>query len=140
MIHWNRFLSLALILAVPPLVAQAGAPRPESGGVALIGDWRGESVCLVKPSACHDEEALYHISALPSSPGRFSMRGDKIVNGKPEFMGTLECGFDERAGILHCDFAKGFLNLALSHNRLQGSMYLPDKTRWRDISLTKVKP
>ena len=29
-----------------------------------LGDWRGMSVCQVKPSGCRDEDSLYHFTAV----------------------------------------------------------------------------
>ena len=107
---------------------------------ALLGDWHGTSLCLVKPSACHDEEALYHVKALPQQSGKFSLQADKIVDGKPVVMGTADCSYDAPKRLLRCDFPKGYIELTLQNDHLDGSMFLPDKTRWREIKLTKARP
>ncbi|HKV92999.1 MAG TPA: hypothetical protein VJW20_10660 [Candidatus Angelobacter sp.] len=106
---------------------------------AVLGDWRGTSLCLVKPSACHDEEALYHLNAAPDKPGKLFLQADKIVDGHPVTMGTSDCSFDAAKKILHCDLGKGYVELTLVGDRLEGTMFLADKTRWREIKLTRIK-
>ena len=88
-------LSTAVILTTVSLGSTQKASGPKSGpnDVALIGDWRGESICVVKPSACHDEESLYHVSPVPQKPGAFSLKADKIVNGRPVYMARVQCGY-----------------------------------------------
>jgi hypothetical protein len=104
---------------------------------AVLGDWRGSSICLVKPSACHDEEALYHVRG--AAAGKLSMQADKIVNGKPEEMGTADCSYEAAKKLLHCAFARGYVDLTLEGEKLEGAMFLTDKTRWREIKLVRVK-
>jgi len=103
----------------------------------VLGDWRGSSICLVKPSACHDEEALYHVRA--AADGKLSMQADKIVNGKPEEMGTADCSYNASNNLLRCSFARGYVDLTLKGEALDGAMFLMDKTRWREIKLQRVK-
>ncbi len=54
-----------------------------------LGDWSGESVFVVRDSACRDEDSLYHVAKLAGKPGWFSMKLDKIVDGKPVTMGAV---------------------------------------------------
>jgi hypothetical protein len=106
---------------------------------AVIGDWHGTSFCLVKPSACHDEEALYHVRSAPGNGGKLVMQADKIVDGKPEAMGNADCSFDPAERLLHCDLGRSYVELTLAGDRLEGAMFRADKTRWREIKLTRVK-
>lgn len=86
----------------------AGAQsKTANSSSAVIGDWHGTSLCLVKPSACHDEEALYHVKQAADKPGYLEVQGDKIVDGQPVTMGTFDCTYDAATKILRCDFAKG---------------------------------
>ena len=143
----NRSCTTTLLVIVA-LAAASGAQTAEKKPAvanaepaqALLGDWHGTSLCLVKPSACHDEEALYHVKALPKQSGKFSVQADKVVNGKPVVMGTTDCSYDAPKRLLHCEWGRGFLDLTLQGGHLDGSMFLPDKTRWREIKLTKVRP
>src|SRR5258708_35369736 len=41
-----------------------------------LGDWSGESVFVVRDSACRDEDSLYHVTKLAGKPGWFSMKLD----------------------------------------------------------------
>jgi hypothetical protein len=106
---------------------------------AVLGDWHGTSLCLVKPSACHDEEALYHVKSAPDKPGKLAMQADKVVDGKPEYMGDADCAYDSTMKLLRCDFPRGYVELTLAGDHLEGAMFLPDKTRWREIKLKRVK-
>lgn len=103
----------------------------------LLGDWRGESVCVVRDSACHDEDSLYHVTRLTGRPGWFSMKLDKVVDGKPVTMGTTECSYDSTKRTLTCEFPRGVLRFTLQPNKMAGTMNLTDGTLWRRIALNK---
>lgn len=119
-----------LIIAV---LATALLPQPDG---ALIGDWRGDSICVVRPSSCVDEKALYHVKKLGQTD-RYSLQADKIVNGEPVNMGTTDCVFAPEKQTLTCELPKGEIHLALRGTHLEGTMNLPDGTLWRNISLAK---
>jgi hypothetical protein len=138
-----RSLILACFFVATGVVAQQqktpatpSSQAIENSREPLDGDWRGSSICLVKPSACRDEEALYQIAKV--EPLRYSLKADKIVDGKPVEMGSADCHFDQSSQALHCEFPKGYLDLTLTDDRLEGAMFLPDKTRWREIKLRKT--
>jgi hypothetical protein len=125
-------LSHILLLAIAaPSLSQTAKPDD-----ALIGDWRGDSVCAVHPSSCVDEKALYHVKKL-GQPDRYSMQADEIVNGHPVNMGTVDCVFAPKKQTLTCELPKGTIHLALRGTRLEGTMNLTDGTLWRNISLAK---
>ena len=73
----------------------------------LAGDWRGESTCVVRDSACRDEDSLYHVTPVPEKAGRFLLKADKIVDGKPITMGTSECEYDSKQHVLECRISTG---------------------------------
>jgi hypothetical protein len=136
-----RAVFMAAILAVSVAAQnQAGdTARPDGGKAALIGDWRGDSICVVRESACHDEDSLYHITQVPEKAGRFSLKADKIVGGKPVTMGTSECSYDAKEHILECTIPTGSsLRFTVGGNTLRGTMTLADKTLWRKITLKKL--
>jgi len=66
----------------------------------VTGNWRGRSICTVRPSACHDEEVIYEITR--STPGKLRWSADKIFHGERENMGVLECTYEHKA--LTCPF------------------------------------
>lgn len=103
----------------------------------IVGDWRGDSVCVPRESACRDEDSLYHVTRLAEKPGWFSMKLDKIVDGKPVTMGTVECSYDSGKKSLGCQFPRGAFQLTLQGNKMEGAMTLSDGTLWRRISLRK---
>ena len=119
---------------------QFTASQTQSANEAIVGDWHGTSLCMVKPSACHDEEALYHVKSAPDKPGKLFLQADRIVNGKPVTMGDpADCNYDAKYNFLRCDFARGYVELTLEGDRLEGAMFLTDKTKWRELKLKRVK-
>jgi hypothetical protein len=95
---------------------------------------------VVRKSACHDEDSLYHVTRLVEKPGWFSMKLDKIVDGKPVTMGTVECSYDSAKQTLSCEFARGAFRFTIQGNKMEGSMTLTDGSLWRKISLKKSAP
>jgi hypothetical protein len=72
-----RFLALfagsALALAAnSPAAFPQDAPRSQ-----IVGIWRGNSVCAVANSPCHDEVNVYRFSDIPAKPGHFSCKHKK---------------------------------------------------------------
>src|ERR1700732_5175326 len=102
-----------------------------------LGDWRGQSACVVRESACHDEDSLYHVTKLPDKPGWYSMKLDKIVEGKPVTMGTMECAYSPGKQALTCEFPRGIMRFNINADKMEGTMTLPDGTLWRKLSLKK---
>ena len=81
-------MGLTALLAMLALGAPATTP---------VGDWRGTSLCQVRPSPCNDEQAVYHISAAGSG---FHMVMNKIVGGEEQEMGTIDAAFDAASATL----------------------------------------
>lgn len=125
-----QILLFAIAIATPSL-SQTSNPDD-----ALVGNWRGDSICAVRNSACVDEKALYHVKKL-GQPDHYSMQADKIVDGAPVNMGTTDCVFAPEKRTLTCELPKGVIHLTLNGARLEGSMTLTDGTPWRNISLEK---
>jgi len=124
------------LLSGPWAKAQSGAsPKRDSP----VGDWRGMSICQVKPSGCHDEDSLYHFKKLAAKAGAFELQADKIVDGKPVTMGIGPCEYDA-SGQLACTIPGASATLAFDvhGDDMQGTMKLPDGTLWRKITLKRV--
>lgn len=119
------------------LVASTASAQVGRQGELLVGDWRGLSVCQVKPSACHDEDSLYHIRSVPRKGGWFTMQADRVTNGKIVNMGTVDCSYTAADHLLQCDLPQGTIRLVLDGERLMGTMTLPDNTVWRKITLNR---
>ena len=130
----------AVCLAMMLPLASLAEPQDGSGNdKTLAGDWRGESSCVVRPSGCHDEDSLYHVVQVKEKPGWFSLKADKIVDGKPVTMGITECSYDGEKHSLQCHLPSGTFQFKVQGNHMQGSMKLPDGTLWRKLNLTKVE-
>jgi hypothetical protein len=71
-------------------------------GAGVLGSWEGESKCVVANSPCHDEHVLYQIAIDKKDPEQVNVDGYKIVDGNPEFMGTLACQYHSKQGALSC--------------------------------------
>src|SRR5690242_3464528 len=61
---------------------------------SLVGDWTGESICFGNNPSCHDEKVVYHVSVDPSDSTKIKIGADKIVDGKPDFMGDIFLKYD----------------------------------------------
>jgi hypothetical protein len=103
------------------------------------GDWRGMSICQVKPSACNDEDSLYHFRPVANRTDAFELQADKIVDGKPVTMGNLSCSYNN-SGQLSCPLPENGASLQFEFkgNALQGTMKLRDGTLWRKLTLKRV--
>jgi hypothetical protein len=130
------FAVLSIFIAGRGGARQRKAAPPDDS--VVVGDWRGDSICVVRESACHDEDSLYHVTRLVEKPGWFSMKLDKIVDGKPVTMGTVECSYDSAKQTLSCEFARGAFRFTIQGNKMEGSMTLTDGSLWRKISLKKT--
>jgi hypothetical protein len=57
----------------------------------IVGVWRGTSICQVRPSACNDEQAVYHVTR--QARGGYAFEMNKIVAGVEVTMGVLDTSF-----------------------------------------------
>jgi hypothetical protein len=119
----------------PPAAAVAAFASP-------AGEWRGTSLCTVKPSACHDETVVYHVSGHVSGaadPDSFVLVANKLVDGREEEMGTLSCHLDRDRRTLTCPFDKGTFNYVLDGDHMHGTLDLPDGQRFRQIETERAR-
>jgi hypothetical protein len=68
---------------------------------SLVGVWKGDSVCQIKDSSCHDEASVYYVSKGEEA-NTFRINGNKVVGGKEVSMGTLTCKVGSAAGLYIC--------------------------------------
>src|SRR5262245_18466389 len=104
----------------------------------LIGDWKGESLCVNKEKfpACKDEVVVYHFTEVKDKPNTVHLSADKIVNGKPEFMGAFDFVYDAKNQTLTSEYKNERVHLLLEFvvkgDLMEGTMVsLPDKTQVR---------
>ena len=103
----------------------------------LVGNWSGESKCTGARSSCHDETVVYHIAKLSGKPGWMSVSADKIVNGQPVNMGTLQFQYRRTNHTLTCEYSQGVWRLKVDGFNMEGSLTLTDKTVGRQVKLKK---
>jgi hypothetical protein len=123
----------ATCLLVRGAVAQAptAAPNP-------VGVWRGTSICLVHPSACHDETVVYRITR-GNAGDSLSIDARKVVNGREEGMGVLPCRFDVPAAQVRCIMPNGIWRFLVRGDSLIGDLRLPDSTKYRDVRAVRSR-
>lgn len=130
---------VAALVGLPIIRIQAADSNGKADEAAIVGDWHGSSVCVIKPGGCNDEDSLYHVAQTTERPGWFLLTGDKIVNGKPVTMGTMECSYDRGKKTLLCEFENGVFQFTVAGDEMKGTMKLKDGTLWRRINLKKTK-
>ncbi len=131
---------------VHSVVAQEEKPKGTQGSEIskLVGNWSGESVCVDKEKfpACNDEQVVYHVAAASGKSDTVTITADKIVNGKPETMGTFDFVYDARKQTLTSEFKTSrvhiIFELAVKGDTLEGTLStLPDKAIVRHIKVKK---
>ena len=128
--------SLIALVAVSVLAQRAPA-QATAGAVTPVGVWRGTSLCLVRPSPCHDEVVVYRITPTKGSDS-LSMDARKIVNGSEEEMAVLSCAFAAQGASLRCPMRNGMWRFTVSRDSLVGELRLPDGTKFRDVRTARA--
>lgn len=103
----------------------------------LVGDWSGTSLCQVKPSACHDENVVYHLSNPHDD--KITIQADKIVDGKPMTMGTGDWTYQKSARALTFEIPRGTWKLIVSGDTMDGTLTETDGTVFRKVHLSRSK-
>ena len=127
-------------LAVASLLARgAGAQSPSQHPTAMtpVGNWRGTSVCLVRPSACNDEIVVYRIAHTKAADS-LTMDARKIVRGEEQEMGVLTCRFTSPNGPLTCAIPQGTWQFRVRNDSLVGELRLSDNTKVRDVRTVRA--
>ncbi|HEY6825722.1 MAG TPA: hypothetical protein VI259_02625 [Gemmatimonadaceae bacterium] len=127
------------LVAVVAVVSLAGVALAQSSGSAPspIGVWRGTSLCLVKPSACHDEVVVYRMTSTKSDS--VSLDARKIVNGREEEMGVLPCRIGAGRATVTCTMPNGVWRFTVRGDSLVGELRLPDSTKFRDVRAARSR-
>ncbi|HKN65331.1 MAG TPA: hypothetical protein VJW73_03595 [Gemmatimonadaceae bacterium] len=126
-------IHLCCVVAASIVTCEASAQLPsQPSAVRAVGTWRGTSVCLVRPSPCHDETVVYRITQMKAADS-VSIDARKIVRGQEEEMGVLACRFVSRGNELLCVLPLGLWHFAVRNDSLTGELRLNDSTRFRDV-------
>lgn len=105
----------------------------------VIGSWEGDSKCTVPSSPCKDEHVLIQITEDKKDPFQLNLDAYKIVDGAPDFMGTLTCHYASKAGALSCTSSnrdKDDWEFHVMGDSMAGRL-LVDKTLYRRLTLHK---
>jgi hypothetical protein len=93
---------LLLIFSILPLSSNAlYSSTTASEDPSFAGVWKGDSVCQIKDSPCHDEASVYYVSKN-TEPNSFQMKMNKMVDGKEVTMGTVSCKACSNSGSYVC--------------------------------------
>src|SRR5215472_9563872 len=103
---------VALLSFWPTVGAQTKKPAD------VLGTWEGESICTVRPSACHDEHVIYDVTR--GDAGKLSMSADKVVNGERQNMGIIDCKYTRPD--LRCDMPNGTWLFTVKDGKLTGTL------------------
>ena len=138
--HRGTKLILSAFAAI--LALALGFTAHAQSASLLTGDWTGESICVGEIGACHDEQVVYHISGDLADATRVKIGADKIVDGKPDFMGDIllkyDAGKSTLIGELESPRSKGVWEFTVKGNMMWGTLsLLPEKRIVRQIRVTK---
>jgi hypothetical protein len=114
------------------VLARSASAQATAGASNPVGVWRGTSLCLVRPSPCHDEVVVYRI-ARSSAGDSVSLDARKIVNAREEEMGVLACGLTAQGSSITCTMRNGVWHFTIRRDSLVGELRLPDHTKFRDV-------
>lgn len=94
-------LLLAFCLAALALPIAAAAP-----GDAILGEWRGSSVCIHQPpgSPCKDETVRYTFTRAEGAAAPYHLVADKFVAGEWGTMGEMDFVYSAEDGRWICRF------------------------------------
>jgi hypothetical protein len=128
----KKRVTIIILLGVTCSLAPGALAQAPAASGDPVGVWRGTSLCLVRPSACKDEIAVYRITRVNASDS-LSLDGRKVVNGREEEMGVFGCRFTPVGARLTCTMPNGVWHFAIHGDSLTGELRLPDNRKFRDV-------
>ena len=138
------FSRVSLLVACVTVCICVARGQTVTSAAKLVGDWTGESICVGEIGACHDETVVYHISLDASDQTKVKIVADKIVNGKPEWMGDVDLKYDAKNNTLTGDLTsarRGVWEFTVKENIMWGTLsLLPEKRIVRQIRVTRNGP
>ena len=129
-----RRFALALCLSI--LAATSALAQKSS--LESLGKWKGESLCTVKPSACHDETVVYEFTRVRDNEKQLVWKADKIVNGEQQNMGSLPCAAPTPTTV-SCDMpGRGVWELQVKGDVMTGVLRLTAGTVFRNVTAKRM--
>jgi hypothetical protein len=105
--------------------------------IMITGIWKGTSLCQVKPSPCHDEVVVYHISTTEKG-NEYAILMNKIVNGAEEEMATISATYNpatkELTGIMK---GRPVWHFIIKDKIMDGKLVLENGTLYRIIHVER---
>ena len=132
----RRAARTAVVFAIALFPARGAFAQSPAAPPNPLGVWRGTSICLVRPSPCNDEIAVYRITRAKVGDG-ISLDGRKVVKGKEEEMGVFDCSFAAPTAQLTCKMPNGVWRFTIRGDSLVGDLRLPDNTKYREIRTSR---
>lgn len=124
----------------------SGCAQKKVAFEAILGDWTGESKCVGSNPNCHDEVVVYHLTRSKEDSTKVNLSADKIVDGKPEFMGEFDMVFDPDKATLTTEFTiprtggKGVWSFTVDGDSMNGTLTVyPEKEIGRKVKVTRKK-
>jgi len=130
-----RFVFVAIAAAVA--IARRSPAQAATETTNAVGEWRGTSTCLVRPSPCKDEVVVYRITRLHASDS-VSIDARKVVHAREEEMGILSCRLATSGASITCAMKNGVWRLTVQRDSLVGELRLPDDTKFRDVRTARA--
>jgi hypothetical protein len=135
-----------LVCLLVLLAAMQACAQNKKAGDEILGDWFGESKCTGNNPSCHDEVVIYHFTRSKSDPALLHLSADKIVNGKPEFMGEFDFVYDAEKKTLTAEFkiprtgGKGVWLFNVDGDKIDGTLtVLPENEVGRIVKVARKK-
>ena len=132
---WGGLLWLIAMYAV----CASAQTKPEWREV--IGTWEGDSTCTVPSSPCHDEHVLFRVKPDRDDPEKLALEAFKVVDRKPQFMGTLGCQYAEEEKVLTCSGntpKRDVWTFNVAGTSIDGTLTTgKEKTLYRKVTLRK---
>lgn len=125
-------IPLAGLVVASLLASGLRAQSPSQHSINPLGTWRGTSVCLVRPSACHDETVVYRIARMNGGDS-LKLDARKIVGGQEQEMGVLTCVLKSPNATLTCVIPHGTWLFRVHDDSLVGELRQPDNKKFRDV-------
>ena len=133
-----------LVLIILGSVAAFAQQKPTAG--SLYGDWTGESKCVGNNPSCHDEIVVYHLTRSKKDAAMVNVSADKIVDGKPDFMGEFDMIYDPVKQTLTSEFkiprtgGKGVWLFQVDGDKMNGTLTVfPENEVGRKVKVTRKK-
>jgi len=141
----NHLKRIVCVIVGSCALVLAGVAVAQSQDVAILGVWRGTSLCtdLTVAPECKDERVIYTFQAIAGGPaGRVRLQADKVVGGEREPMGEMDFVHDGATGAWTSEFRNGryhgLWSFTVTGNRINGTLVdVPTGKVVRRVAVTK---